>query len=177
METSISLYENLTLIFGIAGVVMLVVSFALYIAFDIRQIISKRLGLTEKKALRQMQMDAKAAERKPKPMRKTHGAAKTASEQENEKVSDKTSQSEKMETGAKISGNQDDATMKLEQMPDSDMQFSAAPDGLELEETANTIVLNEEQETAVLSGGSPEVKNMQFMLVKHIMLIHTDEVI
>ncbi|MDE5966467.1 MAG: hypothetical protein K2G89_06505, partial [Lachnospiraceae bacterium] len=59
----------------------------------------------------------------------------------------------------------------------SDRTFTDAPEGWEPVETGDTTVLNENPATAVLSVNNPTIKNTQFMLIRHIMLIHTEEII
>ncbi|MDE5967399.1 MAG: hypothetical protein K2G89_11275, partial [Lachnospiraceae bacterium] len=69
METNISLYQNLTIIFGIAGGIMLVLSIALFIIYDMKHIIGKTLGLSEKQAIKRMNTRAKAEEKARKKKR------------------------------------------------------------------------------------------------------------
>lgn len=265
MEQSIALYENVAVIFGIAAVVFLIVSLVLYFKFDMKSIISKRLGLSEKRALKRMQADAEAAEQAAK--KRVQGAANISSgaaptgdvrqkqshsdagqkkresilatlaaEQENERLmqmamaasaskntgyaggvgDSETTQlgldsetskldldSETMQLGLDIETTslvEDEGTIKLSgddettRLYTSDevskrpysgsqngswqqRQLTDAPDGMELEESGDTVVLHEEAETAVLSQNAPSYSNKQFMLIRHIMLIHTDEVI
>lgn len=244
MEQGIALYENLTVISGIVAAVFLVVSVILYFAFDIKSIISKRLGLTEKKELKRMQADAEAAEKaarkrvqgaravasgSARSTRHSHGAEKPhnvedvhstevrkkpesilatlAAEQENERMMQE-AMAATMSKNAGYSGDladsettkldTDSETTKLDidsettqlgfddetsRLVDSSIgswqqrQFTDAPDGIELGESGDTVVLHEEAETAVLSQNADAYPHGQFMLVRHIMLIHTDEVI
>ena len=229
MEQSIALYENLTVISGIVAAVFLVVSVILYFAFDIKSIICKRLGLTEKKELKRMQADAEAAEKATRkrvqgaravasgltrPTRPSHGAQKPesiletlAAEQENERMMQEAiaatisknagysgdladSETTKLCTDSETTKlNMDSETTQLgfddetSRLGDSftgswqQRQSTDAPDGIELAESGDTVVLHEEAETAVLSPNTDACSHGQFMLVRHIMLIHTDEAI
>ena len=239
MEQSIALYENLTVIFGIAAIVLLIVSIVLYFTFDMKSVISKRLGLTERQALKRMQADAEAAEKATKKQayrvrqivsgiastrdiakKKHHDAAAEKkpdnnlaaleAEQENERLMQEamaatasknasyagafldaettqlsgdsettqlSADTETMQLSADSETTQLSADTETTQLhADSETSRLYASDDMEWEESKDTVVLHEEAMTGVLSSNAA-VPNKQFMLVRHIMLIHTDEVI
>lgn len=171
MEQNIALYENLALIFGVAAGVFLIASIVLCIAFDVKNVISKQLGLTEKQALKRMQKDAEAAEKTTKKQASrvrqlVSGAVPTGS------TKDKTHDDADSET------MQLDADSETTQL-DADAETTAlhASEDMGWGESGDTVVLHEEAETGVLSANIDAYTYKQFMLVKHIMLIHTDEII
>lgn len=202
METNISLYQNLTLIFGIAGGIMLVLSIALFIIYDMKHVIGKTLGLSEKQAIKRMNTRAKAEEKAWK-KKKTLAAEGGGID----KAAVGSSGSDAASGRSAASGQEDEATDVLAVEPGtedgatdvlavetetedgatdvlavsekgvSDRTFTDAPEGWEPIETGDTTVLNENPATAVLSVNNPTIKNTQFMLIRHIMLIHTEEII
>ncbi len=202
METSISLYENLTLIFGIAGGVMLVLSVVLFFVYNMKNVISKALGVTEKQELKKIKARAKATEkasRKKAPvmLRKVKREQEPGQDEATDILpSGDTGQDEATDILPSGDTGQDEATDILPfgdtgqdeptdilsaGLPGRDgpenKVFTAAPEGFEPVESGDTMVLNENPETEVLSGNSVSVGNRQFMLIRHIMLVHTDEAI
>lgn len=238
METNISLYQNLTIIFGIAGGIMLVLSIVLFIIFDMKHIIGKTLGLSEKQAIKRMNLRAKAEEKARKKKRalaaeggrddktaavsngtdgvggrkqerpdvpiaeaKAAGAAvnmPTAGPEAEDEATDVLAaepgaEDEATDVLAAEPGAEDEATDVLAAKPGAEDEatdvlavsekgisgraFTDAPAGWEPIETGDTTVLNENPATAVLSANHPTIKNTQFMLIRHIMLLHTEEII
>lgn len=222
MERNIILYENLTLIFGIASAVFLIISIALYFIYDMKNVISRRLGLTEKQALRRMQANAEAAEKATKkrvrrvremmsvtesnrndaegkqrdiaPTKKSDSIlAALDAEQENEwlmreamaaaasknaSYAGVSVDAETTQLSADTETTQLSADMETTQLhADAETSQLYVSDDIEWEESPDTTVLHEEAETGVLSSNAAVQTNKQFMLIRHIMLIHTDEVI
>ncbi len=102
-DISVLTYETIALIFGIAGIAMLIASSLLFFVFDVRNILYMRLGFAKKREMKRMKANV---------------------------------------NGAEIKGSREE------------LQIS---------------------ETVPLSGDKMTVRDAQFMLVRHIMLIHTEE--
>ena len=220
MEHNLLFYERLTQIFGIAGVIFLIAAVVLFFVFDIKGIISKLLGLTQKQALKKMHDEAKATEK----------AAKKVQELKKKGVGSSVRRGQTAETAvpsSRVPGQddettilpsgvpgqddettilstgvpgqddettilpsgvpgqddettilstgvsaQDDETEVLRQVPEK--KFTEAPEGFRSEEIGNTGVLNDDAVTTVLNENTTTAG---FTMVRHIMMIHTDEVI
>lgn len=168
-----------------AAIIMAVITIVLFFVFDIRHIIGRIFGFTERKAVKQKQMEASTI------------VTSQLNNKYNKKMKDKvftnTGSLKRNQTPVEMLGiNKMPALEEMYQTTES-LEAAAAAYGmdettsLDMSETqtavlkedesdSQTTVLSDnayEPQTTVLSSGA--VSDLQFMIIKQIIMIHTDE--
>ncbi len=182
-EAGIQLYHNLTVICGTAGAVMLILTIILFIVFDMKQVISRMLGLTEKKAIKEMeantsftsQLNVKYNKKMKNKVFTPTGSLKANMTPAERMLNQQSKSNIPVITPPPTEYGATEQISPGRQEQNVQASGDNVPVSLE-NETPDTTVLSDNGATTVLSG-SGEPVDYTFMVVRQMMLIHTDEIV
>lgn len=146
MGLTIIFYDRLTIVFGVAAIVFLVATVILYVVYGMKAIIRKRLGLTQKQALRRMRRQAEEAEQASH--KKLHGLMFTEAERPHTRSRHREVTGHKEET-APVRAESILETLEREQ----EMARKKKEDRLAYAYDSETVVLGADVQTVMLGAG------------------------